>query len=67
MDELVKGVKAYAYAHYEENGWDFLVECWEDKDIAELIAGCKSVDEAVEKCRRVVRHMDEQRKEARDF
>lgn len=32
---LVGYVKAYAMAHYNDGGWDNVVECWEDEEIAE--------------------------------
>jgi hypothetical protein len=31
---LVAEVRAYAQAHYEAGGWDVVVECWTDEDIA---------------------------------
>lgn len=40
---LIEEVRAYAYAHYTEGGWDVLVECWEDADIAEAIAGATTL------------------------
>lgn len=33
--ELVEAVKAHALAHYEDGGWDVVVECWEDREIAD--------------------------------
>jgi len=35
---LVEPVKAYALEHYNDGGWDVVVECWSDVQIAELIA-----------------------------
>jgi len=37
ISELVQYVKDYANLHYEDGGWDVIVECWEDKDILELL------------------------------
>ena len=49
MEEMVSAVKAYAAAHYEEDGWDSIVECYSDKDIqAELEDHhVHTVDEAI--------------------
>ena len=37
-DELVAAVKAHALEHYNDGGWDVVVECWTDAMIAELLA-----------------------------
>lgn len=31
---LVDAVKRHAIEHYNESGWDFIVECYEDREIA---------------------------------
>ena len=37
--ELCEAIRKYAQEHYEESGWDVLVECWENSEILEdLIA-----------------------------
>ncbi|WMI34803.1 hypothetical protein SEA_MARAV_81 [Streptomyces phage Marav] len=33
MDELVEHVKRYALEHYNDGGWDVVVECWGDEEI----------------------------------
>ena len=47
--ELVTAVKAHALAHYEEGGWDVLVECWDDADMAEVLVevGATTLEEAL--------------------
>lgn len=35
--ELITTVRDYAQRHYNSNGWDVLVECWEDADIIAAI------------------------------
>ena len=47
MKVLVQAVKDHAKAHYEEGGWDMVVECMEDADIREDIAGCTTPEEAI--------------------
>jgi len=37
ISELVQYVKDWANFHYNDGGWDVIVECWEDKDILELL------------------------------
>jgi hypothetical protein len=34
---LVEHVKAHALAHYEDGGWDVVVECYTDEDIEEVL------------------------------
>jgi hypothetical protein len=63
MRALVKGVKAHALANYETDGWDVVVECRTDEDIAEEIAGCKTVMEAVKVVGDTAKMYDDHRKE----
>ena len=49
MQEMVAAVKAHALAHYNEDGWDSIVECYEDSELAAEIAGCTSIAEAIAK------------------
>ena len=37
LDELVAYVKRYALDHYNEGGWDYIVECYSDAELAEII------------------------------
>jgi hypothetical protein len=34
---MIEDIKAYAIANYN-NGWDNIVECWEDGDILEALS-----------------------------
>lgn len=36
-DELVDLVKQHAIDNYEAGGWDVIVECWEDKEILDIL------------------------------
>ena len=49
MEEMVKAVKAHAIAHYEEGGWDTIVECYSDEELAAEIGsyGSKTLEEAI--------------------
>ena len=37
ISELVQYVKDYANFHYNDGGWDVIVECWADKDILKVL------------------------------
>ena len=49
--EMVAAVKEHAVKFYNKNGWDFIVECWSDKEIEEAIAGLRSKRAAIAKVR----------------
>lgn len=53
--QLVEEVQKYAKEHYEENGWDFVVECWEPSDILKVIAGAKSRNSAIARVLAIVK------------
>ena len=38
---LIAAVRGHAMANYEKDGWDYLVECWDDGDILEQISELK--------------------------
>jgi len=65
MTDLIAAVREYALANYEKDGWDYLVECWSDEDIAQEIGKSRTVLGAISKCRRVVKLLDERRQEVR--
>ena len=44
MMKTVEEVKAHALAHYDEGGWDVIVECWDDAYIQEVLDGPGGVD-----------------------
>jgi hypothetical protein len=37
ISELVQYVKDWANFHYNDGGWDVIVECWGDKDIIKVL------------------------------
>ena len=49
--ELVEAVKAHALAHYNDGGWDVIVECYTDAEIADQIGGARTVKGALAKFR----------------
>ena len=36
-EAIVEAIKEHAQEHYDEGGWDVVVECWEDVDIAQVV------------------------------
>ncbi len=48
-EQLVKAVKAHAIEHYNDGGWDVVVECWSDAEIAEQIGKATTVKGAIKK------------------
>ena len=63
--DLIKAVRDHALANYEREGWDYLVECWEDDEISRCMKDAATPEEAIKRCREVVMTLDEQRSEVR--
>ena len=59
---MVAAVRDYAMQYYND-GWDFVVECWTDADIAKTIVGAKSEKGAIRKVWHVVSEQIAHRKE----
>ena len=58
----------YANERYSENGWDFVVECWEPTDVQELMnEGCKTLEDLIAAAGRIVGVIDERRTEVQSF
>lgn len=52
--ELIEQIRAHALANYEAGGWDVLVECWSDEDIAEQIGKARTLRGALAKLADVI-------------
>ena len=63
--EIVAAVRAHALENYETEGWDFVVECWTDADIAERIGEARTVEAAIAAVGRIAGLLDERRSEVR--
>lgn len=46
-EELVRKVREHAVAHYNDGGWDVIVEAWDDEAIAKHIGKCVTVHGAI--------------------
>jgi len=42
MSKYVEAVKKYAMDHYDEKSWSYLIEAFDDLEIARMIAGATS-------------------------
>lgn len=49
MNDFIQAVKDHAQAHYNDGGWDVVVECWGDEDIAKCIKGVRTTKGAIRK------------------
>ena len=56
-------IREHATIHYEEDGWDILVETWMDEDIIEVIDECESYEEAVYALVDILSTLDEYRED----
>lgn len=64
--ELLLRVREHANIHYEENGWDILVECWSDDDILDVIGDAGSIEEAIVIISDTLNTIDEYRQEVQN-
>jgi hypothetical protein len=58
---LVQSVKDHALRNYNVDGWDFVVECWTDEDLAREVACCTTAQQAIRRVGRIVGLIDERR------
>jgi len=65
---LYEYVKQYALDHYEDGGWDVIVECFDDEEIADRIAeyGATTPAEALEAFATFVDVMSDRQADARN-
>lgn len=66
QQDLIKAVKDHALAHYNDGGWDVVVECWDDAQIAEQIAGATTEAGAIAKFKSLVSIWADQQADARN-
>jgi len=51
MNDFTAAVKAYALAHYEIDGWDYVVETYEDAEILDVIKTARTPAGAIKMMR----------------
>ena len=64
---MVQAVRDYAQKHYNEGGWDIVMECYSDKDILETATGAATPEEAIKRVDEVVSVVREMEEEYGDF
>ena len=52
---LIDAVRSYAISHYEQDGWDYVVECYSDAQIAEFIKTARTAAGAIKMVRSQVK------------
>lgn len=64
-EEMLAAVKAHAATHYEENGWDYVVECWDDAEILSVLSEEKAetIETAIAAVGEIVELLDERRRD----
>jgi DNA-directed RNA polymerase subunit RPC12/RpoP len=60
--DLIAAVREHALANYEQ-GWDVVVEAWEDEKIAKVIGRVRTVQAAVERMAKAIKPYNERRRE----
>ena len=61
MENLIDAVKAHATANYNKNGWDFVLECFSDDQIKDIIGEARTIDGAIAKMREEIKWRHEMR------
>jgi hypothetical protein len=62
---LIAQVMRHAREHYETDGWDIIVECFDEAAIAEIIGRCWTTKGAIAKVAAVARLHAERRADVR--
>jgi len=62
--ELIRQIREYAQNNYEKDGWDYLVECYEDEEIIKKIGSAKTLLGAIRKLSKGLKDLDEYRRES---
>lgn len=65
MPSLVKQIKEHALEHYNDGGWDYIVESYSDAEIAEIIKGSFNLEEAIKKITPIVEAIYSKEQDAR--
>ena len=61
--KLVEAVIDHAVAHYECQGWDILVESWDEEEIWDVIEGAASEKEAIRLAAQALKPINDYRME----
>ena len=66
MSTLIEQVKQYALDHYTDGGWDVVVECWSDAEIAVKIGYAVTLEEALNEFRPLIEVWADRQADARN-
>ena len=55
LAQYVTAIKAHALTHYEQDGWDYVVECYDDAQIADIIKTARTEKGAIKMMRAQVK------------
>lgn len=61
--DLIQAVIDHAIAHYECQGWDILVESWDEEEIWDVIEGAASEKEAIRLAAQALKPINDYRME----
>jgi len=61
--EWAASIRQHAKENYDRDGWDYIVECWEDSDIVKAWGDAKDLKQALANVHEVVQVMDSRRKD----
>ena len=50
MDKIIKDLRSYALENYAKDGWDILVECYDDEDIMQDMDGATNLADGKDVC-----------------
>jgi uncharacterized protein YfeS len=63
MNKIIKDLRSYALENYAKDGWDILVECYDDEDIMQDMDGATNLADAIKNVGKWCKLRDERRKE----
>jgi len=63
IDTLIAAVRKHALENYEKDGWDYVVECWDDDEIVKTIGFAQTEKEAISAVHKAVKTMADYRDE----
>jgi len=61
MAELIEAVRKHALEHYNEDGWDFVVEAMDDEDLADYIGNAYKEAGAIRRLHKIAKDLDDRR------
>jgi len=67
IDEMVTAVRSHAIENYNNDGWDYIIECYSSKELEEEILRlqAKNNDEAIRRIGLLVGILDDRRQDIR--